>query len=259
MDSIGSIIERFEVTTSTNSLLKARAELGLAKHGTIIWADHQTSGRGRLERVWEADPGKGLLFSALILPDSSLPRITLIGLLASLAVYDSIVEQLTNMDSFNQSRLNLLKLKWPNDILFGDRKLCGILCESGFSSSNKSSFIVIGIGVNVNQGTEDFSEELQPIATSMHQITDETLDRQKLLHLILKHLDRHYRKVTTEGDDWIVDEWLRCSSSIGKKMKVHQRDQMLEGICQGLNPDGAIKLKIDSGETVRVYSGDSSI
>jgi len=258
MDSIGHIIERFEVTASTNSLLKARAELGLAKHGTVIWADHQTAGRGRLERVWEADPGKGLLFSALILPDSSFSRITLIGLLASLAVYDTIVEQFVNIDSFDQNRFDRLMLKWPNDILFEGRKLCGILCESGFNPGHKSSFIIIGIGINVNQSKKDFSSELQPIATSMYQITDQNFDRQDFLHLILKHLDRHYRKVITHGDDWIVDEWLRCSSVIGKNVKVSQRDQILEGICQGLNPDGAIKLKIKSGETIKVYSGDST-
>ena len=259
MNHIGNVIERFEVTTSTNSLLKARAELGLAKHGTVIWADHQTAGRGRMDRVWEADPGKGLLFSTLLLPDSSLSRITLIGLLASLAVYESISEELTKSVSFYKSQLSLLRLKWPNDILYDNRKLCGILCESGVNSNDKDRFIVLGVGVNINQNSDDFSKEIRNIATSMSEISGQKLDREKFLHSILSQLDRYYNKVINQGDGWIVDEWLRCSTVLGKRVSVKQREQKLEGICQGLQADGAIKLMLESGETITIYSGDTSI
>lgn len=258
MTSIGRKIERFEVTVSTNSLLKARAELGLAEEGTVIWADHQTAGRGRLDRAWEADPGKGLLFSTLILPDSSLSRISLIGLLASLAVYDSLLEYFTATMHFDQNRCRFLRLKWPNDIIFDGRKLCGILCESGVNSSDKNRFIVVGIGVNVNQTLQDFSEELRSSATSLYLITQQTIDRQSLLHRILHHLDRYYHTLITHGDDWITADWLQCSSVLGKNVKISQRDQVIEGICRGLERDGAMNLELKSGETVIIYSGDTS-
>lgn len=258
MNSIGSVIERFEVTYSTNSLLKTRAELGLAEHGIVIWTDHQTAGRGRMDRVWEADPGKGLLFSTLIIPDSSLSRITLIGLLASLAIYDSILEILTAR-KFDKNRLSSLRLKWPNDILYDNRKLCGILCESGVNMSIKNRFIVIGVGINVNQKQTDFSNEIKSTATSMYEITGQETDRQEFLELTLKHLDRHYGRVVVEGDDWIVDEWMLCSSVRGKRVRVTQRDHKIEGICQGLEADGAMKLMLNGGEIINVYSGDTSI
>ena len=258
MIPLGSIIEQYEVTESTNSLLKARAELGLAVEGTVIWADHQTAGRGRLDRDWEADPGKGLLFSVLILPDSSISRLSLIGLLASLAIYDSLLAHLTEFMQPAQNRNEPLRLKWPNDILFDGRKLCGILCESGVNAADKRQFIIVGIGINVNQGTDDFSEELRHKATSIYLITQQNINRKKLLHVILQHFDQYYRRLNTNGDDWIVDEWLQRSSILGKMLKVNRRDQVIQGRCLGLEGDGALILELPSGETVSIYSGDAS-
>ena len=199
---IGNNIRRCDVLPSTNSLLKAEAEMGLAQEGAVIVAEHQTAGRGRFDRQWESPPGKGLLFSILLSPDLKSDRMQLIGLMASLGVVDG-VEELINAEcppsasNHNSSSVHL-QLKWPNDILVDGKKLCGILCETSCDPDGRR-FVVAGIGLNVNQSEDDFPPWLRRTANSLYIITKQTQPREKLLGLILSYIDLYYRKTVREG------------------------------------------------------------
>ena len=258
----GNSVRHLEITTSTNALLKAEAEAGVAQEGAVVVAEHQTTGRGRFDRRWEAPPGKALLFSVLLKPIIESGQVQLIGLMVSMAVLDGLIElsgsetrdgsllSLTNRDSFFQ-------LKWPNDILADGRKLCGILCETGANKKNER-FVVAGIGLNINQETGDFPPELRKTATSLYIITGKTQSREKLLGLILKRLERYYHKLNREGTDWIAATWMMRACLEGSEVTVTERNRKLTGICSGLKQDGALMLQMPDGSVRVIYSGDIS-
>jgi len=244
-----------EVTESTNSLLKAEAENGLAVEGTVIQTEHQTAGRGRLERYWEAPPGKALLFSVLLYPNVQPERLTTVGLMVSLAVYDGLIEFLISSEERERKSQNTISLKWPNDILIDDRKICGILCESGVDPHRKR-FVVVGIGLNVNQTIEDFPLELRKTTTSLYILSNKLQPRNVLLRTILKHMDKYYSMIKTKETDWIVPAWLSRTGIEGKEITVTQHHKTVSGICVGLEQNGALRIRCKDGEIITVYSGD---
>lgn len=265
----GAPLRRLEVVESTNSLLKAEAELGRAVAGAVIVAEHQTAGRGRMDRRWEAPPGKGLLFSVLLYPDLEPDRLPLVGLMIGLSVCQSIGSTiLQSANRFNDAKAfesdqnsafrapqSALTLKWPNDILAGGRKLCGILCESGVDPQGRR-FIVAGVGLNVNQTIEDLSSELRRTATSLYLITGATQPRDPLLGSILKGIESGCRRLQTENSDWVIVEWLQRSESVGKRLTVSLGTSKREGICEGLEPNGALRLRVADGSLKIIHSGD---
>lgn len=243
---IGTSIRKLEVVESTNSLLKAEAEVGKATEGAVVMADHQTAGRGRLDRQWEAPPGKGLLFSVLIYPEIPTEKIALISLIASLAMLEGLSEKLDSTG---------LQLKWPNDILHNDRKLCGILCDSGTDASGRQ-FVVVGVGLNVNQDQQDFPSGLLRPAISMKLITHREHSRDAFLKSALESFDRCYRRLKAEGVDWIAETWLDRSELFGKTVTVLRDHEEISGTVDGLEPDGALRLRLRGGELITIHSGD---
>ncbi len=252
---IGTRLKYFEVAESTNSLLKAEAEAGRAREGDVIMANHQTAGKGRLDRSWESPPGKGLLFSVLLYPGIATERIALMGLMASLGIFDGLVEYLETAVSLGRNAANQLQLKWPNDILAGGKKLCGILSESSLDKEN-NQFAVIGAGVNINHNQNDFTPDLEKSATSLFLLTGSVQQRDAVLRLILKNLNLYYEKLKSEGAGWIAETWLRRAGIEGRRIFVKQPNEVLTGICLGLEQNGAIVLRLENGGRKVVYSGD---
>lgn len=244
-----------EVTSSTNSLLKAEAEAGLAQEGTVIMAEHQTSGKGRLERSWEAPPGKALLLSILLYPRSKPEWSQLIGLMISLAVFDSLQQFFAAGADASGKIRQALKLKWPNDILVDNRKICGILSESGISRDGRR-FIVAGIGLNVNQTPEDFPANLKSIATSVAILAGRSVSRDIVLRLLLDTIETYYNRLNSQGIDWLIPAWMDRAVIIGKRLVVRQHDGMISGICAGMEKDGSLLIQLENGVIEKVYSGD---
>lgn len=243
-------IRIIDVTESTNSLLKAEAEAGSATAGTVIRTHFQTAGKGRLDRQWDCPPGKGLIFSLLFKPDLPQTHLQLVGLMASLAVLEGILK---TDDGF--SLRGRLTLKWPNDILGDGSKICGILCESGMDKSG-GTFVIVGIGLNVLQTATEFPSGLRRPATSLYLLTGKEFDMQILLDSILNCFNSLLEQIKEHGTAWVTSEWMTKAAIFGKLIRIDIGSEEVSGTCMGLSECGGIILKLPSGKTRTVYSGD---
>ncbi len=250
-------IRLLEVTESTNAFLKAEVELGRGVEGAVVQAEHQTAGRGRNERRWEAPPGKALLFSILLKPQLADDQTPLVALMAGMAVLEGLKQTLGKIPGLDPNRINCLRLKWPNDILFENAKLCGILCETAVNPK-EGAYVIVGVGVNVNQDKEDFAPELRISATSLKMAFGVKMARETLLGDILESLESSYERLNSEGTGWIASEWLAMAGIQGKPVEVKYSGETVHGVCEGLTANGAMALKRIDGTVAIIYSGDMS-
>jgi BirA family biotin operon repressor/biotin-[acetyl-CoA-carboxylase] ligase len=231
---------RFESLPSTNTELAQRASEGAAE-GLAIVADEQTAGRGRLQRAWSSPKGAGLYFSVLLRPTIPQNYWPLITFMAALAVGDAVREA-----SGVQT-----DIKWPNDLLSGERKICGILAEAIDTPVGRA--VILGIGINLTENA--FPPELANVATSVAQATGRPPDREQILAALLDALSHWYSRLDEPGQ--IVDAWSnRSSYTIGKLVQVSNGDAVWQGTTCGVEPDGALRLRTTSGEIKLVRAGD---
>ena len=231
---------RFESLPSTNTELARLASEG-APEGLAIMADEQTSGRGRLQRAWSSPKGAGLYLSILLRPTIPPNRWPLITLMAALAVGDALREAcgLTT------------DIKWPNDLLAGERKICGILAEAIETPAGRA--VIVGIGINLTQNA--FPAELADRATSVSEATGKTPEREAILNALLQSLSRWYPLLGQPGE--VVAAWSgRSSYATGKLVQVNNGSEVMQGATCGVEPDGALRLRIASGEIKLVRAGD---
>jgi len=236
-------ILRFDSISSTNLEAAKRAAKG-APEGLIVVADEQTAGRGRLGRHWASPKGAGLYFSIVLRPQIELASWPLITFVAALAVHDALLQYCgLAMD-----------IKWPNDIMANDRKLCGILAET--VEARVGGPVVLGIGLNLTSAS--FPSELRETATSLESLTGGMPDRELVLEAILMAFQRRYAMLLSP-DGWrrVIHEWTRRSSyATGKRIRVKNDHESLEGISRGLESDGALRVETGSGEIRIVRAGD---
>ena len=199
--------------------------------GAIVVADHQTAGRGRLGRTWEAPPGKALLFSTLLRPPAER-NIAEISLVAGVAVADAL-----------ERTLGLaVQLKWPNDVMLRRMKVAGCLAEA------RDGVVVLGIGVNVNQTRE----ELPPAGGSVLTLTGRELDREQLLGMILEDLAARYA-------DWREGGLAAVYDGLGPRDFLRGRNVSVNGtsgVVTMIDREGRLEIQVGHGETVAVESGE---
>jgi BirA family biotin operon repressor/biotin-[acetyl-CoA-carboxylase] ligase len=233
---------RFESLPSTNTELARLASEG-APEGVSVVAEEQTAGRGRLQRAWSSPKGAGLYFSILLRPTIPQNGWPLITFMAALAVGDALREA-CELET---------DIKWPNDILSGERKICGILAETIETPVGRA--VILGIGINLTQNA--FPPELANVATSVSEATGRAPDREQILAALLDALSRWYSQLNDPGK--IVDAWSnRSSYAIGKLVQVSNGDDIWQGTTCGVEPDGALRLRTSSGEIKLVRAGDVS-
>lgn len=231
---------RFESLPSTNTELARLASEG-APEGVSVVADEQTAGRGRLQRAWSSPKGAGLYFSLLLRPTIPQNCWPLITFMAALAVGDALREA-CELDT---------DIKWPNDILSGERKICGILAEAIDTPDGRA--VILGIGINLTQ--DAFPPGLADVATSVSQATGRAPDREQVLAALLDALSHWYPFL--ERPEQIIDAWSnRSSYAIGKLVQVSNGDDVWQGTTCGVEPDGALRLRTSSGEIKIVRAGD---
>ena len=231
---------RFESLPSTNTELARLASEG-APEGVSVVADEQTAGRGRLQRAWSSPKGAGLYFSILLRPTIPQNCWPLITFMAALAVSDALGEA-CELET---------DIKWPNDILSGERKICGILAEAIETPVGRA--VILGIGINLTQNA--FPPELENVATSVAEATGRAGDREQILAALLDTLSRWHSQLNDPGK--IVDAWSNQSSyAIGKLVQVSNGDDVWQGTTCGVEPDGALRLRTSSGEIKLVRAGD---
>jgi BirA family biotin operon repressor/biotin-[acetyl-CoA-carboxylase] ligase len=231
---------RFESLPSTNTELARLASEGAAE-GLSIVADEQTAGRGRLQRAWSSPKGAGLYFSILLRPAIPQNYWPLITFMAALAVGDALLEA-----SGVQT-----DIKWPNDLLSGERKICGILAEAIDTGAGRA--VILGIGINLTQNA--FPPELARVATSVSEAMGRPHDREQILAALLNALSRWYALL--EEPAQIVDAWTnRSTYALGKLVQVSNGDDVWQGTTCGLEPDGALRLRTSKGDIKLVRAGD---
>lgn len=229
---------------STQEVLKQMARNG-AEAGIICLAEEQTLGRGRRGRQWSSPPKGGIYLSVLTRPRLLPSKIQLLNLAAGLAVSDALLEG-CNLKT---------QLKWPNDILWRGRKLCGILSETA-SEADRVHYAVTGIGLNANTPQKAFPAELQAQATSLISILDRSVDRGKVVALIVKAL--HQRIVALEkagGEEQLVVDYGRRCDTLGQRVRILTGDEELEGEALNLTGEGALQVR-RNGELMTFAAAD---
>jgi BirA family biotin operon repressor/biotin-[acetyl-CoA-carboxylase] ligase len=216
-----------------------------AQEGSLIVAERQTAGRGRMGRSWHSPKGKGLWLSIIMKPSIPLPYTPQLTLLIAVALCRTI-------------RLHTsipAGIKWPNDILINDRKLSGILLESS-AEDERLRYVIAGIGIGVNLVKEDYPEEIQPIVTSLLIETGRSWDRTELLCAFLGQLEELYDLYLTQGFSPIRTLWEAHSVSLGRSVRVTTPNGTLEGTALSIDEMGALLVRLPSGEITRVFSGE---
>ena len=234
---IGNKIIRIKETVSTNSLAKELALKG-ENEGTVILAEKQTGGRGRLGRSFFSPDGKGIYMSVILKPEHPL----LITSFASVAVLRAI-KKICDAD---------VKIKWVNDLYLNGKKICGILTE-GVYQGDSLKYAVLGIGINVKRA--DFPDEIADIATSIENETGVEISVEELENQLINELDTLY-KTYTDGE--FLDESRSASNVIGRDIKVIKGDDSFIAKAVGIDEKGGLVIEKD-GERSVLYSGEISI
>ena len=227
-------------TSSTNDVAREQARRG-ARAGFVVAAARQTRGRGRLGRGWESPPGMGLCVSILLRPGSPDLATGRLIILSSVAAAEA-VEALAGFRP---------QIKWPNDLVADGRKLGGLLIETEHEGAGLA-FAVLGLGLNVRQGADDFSPEVRGLATSLHLVTGRLYRRADLLVALLQALER--RLEAPFADTRQV--WEASSLTLGQRVTLTTMRGRKYGQALGLNESGALLLRGESGEIETVTAGD---
>jgi BirA family biotin operon repressor/biotin-[acetyl-CoA-carboxylase] ligase len=237
----------FEETDSTNQRASQLGASGAAG-GVAIFAERQTAGRGRFGRRWESASHLGLWFSLLLRPRLPLESWSRLTTWTAVAVAEAI-EEGTGL---------AVQVKWPNDLEIAGRKVAGILIET-MPDSSGAHFAVIGVGVNVNHLAEDFPEELRPRATSLRLASRRTIERPALAALVLQTMTRRAGSLLDAEFPDLLEAVRRRSSLLGRKVALQSAGTRLEGVAEGLAPDGRLLLRLESGALEVVGAGEATV
>lgn len=235
---------------STNTYLKKQALAGLAD-GTVVTAERQTGGRGRMDRVFQTPGGKLVAMSVLLRPPVPLERLTSITAQTAVALCGA-VEEVCGVRP---------KIKWTNDLVLGKRKLCGILTEMALEGeSGKLQYLVIGAGVNVHQTAEDFGPELADMAVSLDMALGRTVSRPALAAAEIRALDRLYDDLCRDDTRRYVDAYRADCVTLGKPVQLLSADGTRE-TALALDIDDAFGLvvRLEDGTVRTVRTGEVSV
>ena len=233
-----------EAVDSTN-LLAFRLAMGGEPEGTIIIAESQSVGKGRLGRVWFSPEAKNLYLSVILRPAVHPSRIYPVTFLSSLAVYDTI------------EALGLgPALKWPNDVLINGKKVCGTLLELS-TEAEMVRFVIVGIGFNINMSQAELSEEICEKATSLFIETKKVYERAVVCGMLLSNLEKYYEVFKEQGESGICGIWEERAHIRGKYLEITQMGETYRGISEGIDRDGGMLLNVN-GTVKKIIAGDVS-
>jgi len=252
---MGRPVHVAESVNSTNDLARSLARAG-AVEGTLVIADEQSAGRGRLGRQWWAPPGSSLLLSLVLRPPVAAPQTVWLTMIAGLACAEAV-----------ESHTGLRPgLKWPNDVVFSGRKLAGILTEVE-TAADQLVFAVVGMGINVNV---DFRQDSAPVelrdsATGLSQMLGHPVDRLSLLRELLIRLEQRYDAILSGRSPHA--EWSERLLTLGKRVRVvtsHKgtrgvHGEELEGRAVGVDANGSLLLRLPDGQVQPILAGDVTV
>lgn len=244
---IGHPLYYYEEIGSTND---EAFHLGVAgaPEGTVLIAESQMAGKGRMQRVWYSPPGANIYTSIILRPMFEAPRAPQISIAAGVAVAEILEDYCPGK----------VRLKWPNDVLIEGKKICGILAQMKMSGGD-IDFIVVGIGMNINLSYEQFPKDIQKIATSLSIETGREISRADLIIHLYENVAKWYRELAQYGFDPVREKWLSLSCMIGQPVSVMFQDERVSGRAVGLSEDGSLVLLTNQNETRLVSAGDATI
>jgi BirA family biotin operon repressor/biotin-[acetyl-CoA-carboxylase] ligase len=242
---LGQVVHYWPEVDSTNLALLRLTREG-AVEGTVVIADAQTAGRGRIGKPWFSPPGVNLHMSVLLKPPIQISEARLLTLIGSLAIADAIETQGVKA-----------QVKWPNDVLVADKKIAGVLAEVQ-THDRKVEHLILGMGVNLNidrPAMDRLFGEAAPGATSLREALGHDIDRTAFAALLLGRLEKHYFDFLEAGKRPILKEW-RSRSFLGRRVSVREEDMHVEGVAMGLDEEGCLLVTLDDGSSVRVREGE---
>ncbi len=226
---------------STMLVAKEEARRGAAE-GTVVFTGEQTAGRGRRERVWLSPEG-GIALSVVLHPTlAELPSMIMV---ASVAVVHSI-KLTTGLKP---------RIKWPNDILINDKKVCGILIENEVRGG-RVEWSILGIGININIRMADYPD-IQPLATSLSDELNRSVPRLEVARCLLVELEKLYLSLKSGAP--VFEMWRETLATLGRKVQVSMGEHIMEGTAEAVDRDGSLFLRLEDGTQTRVVAGDVSL
>ncbi len=244
---IGRDIRVFRETTSTNDVADKLGRDGAAE-GVVVFAESQSRGRGRLGRRWASAARKGLWFSVLLRPRLQPQAVTQITVMTAVAVARA-VRGMTGLS---------VEIKWPNDLLVAGRKVAGILTELT-AELDRVRYVVVGIGLDVNQTSTEFPAEVRGVAASLRMVAGRTLERAELAAAVLRELDEDYARLAAGGFAALADEWAAACTTLGREVTVQVGDRRWQGRAEALDSEGALLLRTEHGRLERLTGGDVTV
>ncbi|MEK6698848.1 MAG: biotin--[acetyl-CoA-carboxylase] ligase [Nitrospirota bacterium] len=242
---IGRNIHLRPEVESTNALAAELARKG-APEGTVVIAESQSGGKGRLGRTW-ISPRGNLYLSVVLRPNIAPHKAPLLTLMGAVAVAVAIRKHTALQAS----------IKWPNDIFLAGKKAGGLLTEMS-SEPDRIRHIVIGIGVDVNMAVDELPAQIRPVSTTIAAEKGEAIDRTALLQVLVNELD-HWYQVFLNSEAAVLKEWQELNITTGKRVAVSGGGETLEGSAEGIDSEGRLILKLDDGTLRQVAAGDVTI
>jgi len=243
---LGQEIHSYKALKSTNDLAFDIAETE-SPEGTLVVAEKQSKGKGRLGRNWFSPPKLGIWMSLILRPSILPSQAPGLSIAASLALVLT-TKELTGLPAF---------IKWPNDVIVNNKKFCGILTELS-AELDKINFVILGVGININHSFKDFPKNLRNIATSLRIETGDKVSRVDFLKRFLEKLEKVYLQYKKTGLLTFKEECLRHSYLLGKKIKIQVGGEILEGKAENLDDNGALILRTKEGLRT-ITAGDVSL
>ncbi len=237
---LGSKVFYHDTLTST---MDEAFKLGMEgmPEGTVVCAESQTKGRGRLGRSWSSPKYKGIYFSIILRPKLAPAELAKLTLLTAVAVAEAVAK-VSGVDA---------RIKWPNDLLVKNKKLAGILTELR-AEVDQMKFVVVGIGLNVN----NTAAQLVDGATSLKQEAGKGFSRIEVLQEILRSFEKWYSRLEKKGFDEVIPAWKERSHTLGKWVRITDPAGAVEGVAFDLDHDGGLLIRQDSGVIVKKMAGD---
>ena len=237
---IGRRIHAYESTDSTMDIAHRLGGAG-EPEGSVVVAEHQHKGRGRLGRKWVSVKGKGIYASVILRPRVQLSEVPLVTLMAAVAVARAIQEE-TELAP---------EIKWPNDVMISGKKVAGILTEMG-AEVNQVHYVILGLGINVNTSPSSVPAQ----AASLAEEAGHRIDRVKLARALFAQLDRSYAQFLSQGSESILEAWRGFASFLGRRIRVVAQGRTVDGHAVDVDSSGTLLVRTDTGLVESVAAGE---